>query len=80
MPEVMANGLQGFGHMRFYREPGDMQLVGNSLMAQAFHFGKAEYLSLLRRKLVYRFVQKFLILFIDQGKICIFHNLKTVSE
>lgn len=80
MLEVMANSLQGFCHVCFYRESGDMQLFGNRLMAQALYFDKSEYLFLLWRELVNRFLKKFLVLFFNQGMICTIYMLDAMSK
>lgn len=80
MPKVMADGLQGFGHVCFYREPGNIQLFGDGLMAQALHFCKPEYLFLLWRQLVYRFTKKFLILFFNHGIVRAVHVQNTMSK
>jgi len=80
MLEIMPNGLQGFGHVCFYSEPGNIHLFGNRLMAQAFYLSKAEYLFLLWRELVYSLMKKFLVLFFYQGMIRAIYRLNTMGK
>ena len=80
MLEVLANGLQRFRHVRFYRESGDMQLLRDCLMAQPLYFCKMEYLLLLWRELNHHLLKKLVVLPFNQRVISIVYMLVAMCK